>query len=1362
MKQKIRFAIIISVCLILMAGVFLFLYIQTDHARSMVLNRINSIIPGKADLDGVKFSLTGTSLQMEGLTLFDRNGKECIKARSLFIDIRLSSLFKKSIDIIEFRLEDPKILMIRDAQGCINLLQAVASEGCGPAERKEAGGKKAGLPFNIAVEKAAIHNGYFSLTDPKNKVTIGDISMDLTRADFEKKLLALNTRIRKTELLVNLNPLLIQDLHVQTDLKPGGQLTFFTELTSDVLNLTGSGSVRQLFGLPEIDLNFSGKGKLESLSPFLDHQTRLKGAADLSFSGKGPVSSPEIKAGIEVSNFGMNEDIEQGNIQLAFSLEDRSLNIDSGQADLFGARLSLKGSADFAPLFPDGFLKPPNRSGQAAYSFSFEQKNGDLLKLNRWIQGFSGQFSSHGKIDGRGIDPDTLSVNSRISFSLKNFKQDAAQAQAIDIAAEFAGSMENGIVTAAPLTIEAGDSSISADGSFDVKNRKIMAGLNINAPDLGRVTGPFGIEPLKGSVTSKMNLSGQVTAPDIYGRIEVRNLSAQGQDLPDAEFEGGLAPSGTARIDKLIVKDEALLCDISGSADLFDPGFKLKQKIRASLSAKGENINPGALMKKFNLMEDPTPFDSKVNFNLNLETELPSDPDAVQWQNTDVNIPEIILTAGIDLTRKTIDARIGDILSLHTGLDLDRHPDKNRFAGEIVFPQSSFSPILDSLGMPGVKLLVEGKIEAQGQLPDSLPPGVIKTMRTFQGNIDLNASLKGSTKKPDYTAGLLLRNINGDIGPELVPGGIRLAGLNGKIAAWPERILIDTIQAGINDGRLEVSGQALMADYQVKSASLKLEADHLPVPVAVRNQKPFEINKLTADLDMAAAYEKTPDSETRKTDLSGRPIPFQKVLADIDLADPSIRIKLDQTITLSASVQPKSGDYQIEAGFEKTSLSPYLNMIGITGIHPDLNGRISSQGSLSGMLPVEILGALEKSAGSISLDSSISGTLQQPVFDSQIRLSGIQYDFPQAGTDISGLSGAILATQDRLEIQKIAGSMGSGNFSLDGAVDLENFQPVKGGIRFVSTDIEIEIPDMAETAFNTDLNFKADRETSDLSGTIQLIKGEYYKDFTFDLTGAMGEKKRTTPISDIEKGEGNPFIDRTRLNIDVTYKDPFTVDNNLIFALIVPDVTVTGTAANPIVTGRAEIIEGTVSYQKREFEIERGIIDFIDPYKTDPDIDLAAKTQIRDWLVRLEIKGKTDNLSFKLYSDPQESHEDILSLLVSGKTTKELRQKGGSYTNVLTDKASDIIGKTVEESTPLDSFKIGYDGSGGQGSNVSVTMGKKLSRRLQVTYTMKTEEEETVHTNAAEYKLLENLMLKAFNDSKGDFGTEFKFKLEFR
>ncbi|RLB86451.1 MAG: hypothetical protein DRH26_17240, partial [Deltaproteobacteria bacterium] len=413
-------------------------------------------------------------------------------------------------------------------------------------------------------------------------------------------------------------------------------------------------------------------------------------------------------------------------------------------------------------------------------------------------------------------------------------------------------------------------------------------------------------------------------------------------------------------------------------------------------------------------------------------------------------------------------------------------------------------------------------------------------------------------------------------------------------------------------------------------------------------------------------------------------------------------------------------------------------------------------------LPRDVMDGIKKKAtGELSCLVNVKGSLGKPDFDADITLSGLGYPIPQAGISISNLNGKIKIQDDVIQIQKITADLGKGNLSLDGKIGLENYTPVKGDIRFKGNNITLELPDMALIEFSHDFRFSGTREKSDLSGTFRMIKGEYYKDFTFDLMGALGDKKRKSSTPGGKREKAVPLIENTSLNIDVDYKKPFVVDNNIAFILLEPNVNISGTAGNPVITGRAKIIEGIIIYRKKEFQIEKGIIDFVDPYKIDPDIDLAAKTRIRDWTITLKISGKTDNLKFQLFSEPAESNEDILSLLIVGKTTKELgKSSAGSYTNILTDKAADIIEKSVEESTPLDSFKVGYSGS--KGSNVSVTLGKKLSKRLEITYSMETEDQETVQTNAAEYRILENVMLKAFNDSKGDFGTEVILKLEFR
>ena len=86
----------------------------------------------------------------------------------------------------------------------------------------------------------------------------------------------------------------------------------------------------------------------------------------------------------------------------------------------------------------------------------------------------------------------------------------------------------------------------------------------------------------------------------------------------------------------------------------------------------------------------------------------------------------------------------------------------------------------------------------------------------------------------------------------------------------------------------------------------------------------------------------------------------------------------------------------------------------------------------------------------------------------------------------------------------------------------------------------------------------------------------------------------------------------------------------------------------------AQVNEGTVTFQKKTFEVTKGVIDFVNPYKTEAEIDIVSETQIRSWTITLTIKGKPENLDLRLSSEPSETDSDILSLILFGKTGREL------------------------------------------------------------------------------------------------------------
>ena len=127
-----------------------------------------------------------------------------------------------------------------------------------------------------------------------------------------------------------------------------------------------------------------------------------------------------------------------------------------------------------------------------------------------------------------------------------------------------------------------------------------------------------------------------------------------------------------------------------------------------------------------------------------------------------------------------------------------------------------------------------------------------------------------------------------------------------------------------------------------------------------------------------------------------------------------------------------------------------------------------------------------------------------------------------------------------------------------------------------------------------------------------------------------------------------------RYNIQIKYRDPFIVENNLAYLEIHPDLVLSGRFDDPIIVGTAKVHNGSLSYHNKTFVVEKGTISFISPYEIQPEIDLVGVSQIRDWRITLAIEGTPDKLLITLSSIPIEADADILSLLVFGKTTREL------------------------------------------------------------------------------------------------------------
>jgi autotransporter translocation and assembly factor TamB len=439
-----------------------------------------------------------------------------------------------------------------------------------------------------------------------------------------------------------------------------------------------------------------------------------------------------------------------------------------------------------------------------------------------------------------------------------------------------------------------------------------------------------------------------------------------------------------------------------------------------------------------------------------------------------------------------------------------------------------------------------------------------------------------------------------------------------------------------------------------------------------------------------------------------------------------------------------------------------------------LNGNARLGGNLNldinGRIPVAAAGVfsdeLADATGILVLTGEIAGTPDDPKIDARIDLEDIGMTVPGLVQKLHDLNGRIHLTAETIRIDALSGMLDTGAFSVNGSIVHKGFTPTQVNLAVEAKALPLDVPDTLALLLNGDIDITGSDETAAARGTIVLLEGAYYKDVKINLLEMSTARQRAIPPA--AKPLTIPYFNTVELDIMVSHRQSFVVQNNLAQLEISPDLKIGGTLADPIVSGRAQVREGTVTFQKKTFDVKKGIIDFVNPYRTEAEIDIQSEAQIRTWKITLGIKGTPDNLDVTLTSQPAETDADILSLILFGRTARELSAgEGGAQRTtgqIMAEMIADTFGDDIKKTTGVDILQLETNGSGdGQDdAGVKVTVGKHLSDRMTVKYAVESKDGEIVQRAITEYKLLEHILISGFQDNQGIYGSELVFRIEFR
>ncbi|HJW93665.1 MAG TPA: outer membrane protein assembly factor BamA [Thermoanaerobaculia bacterium] len=392
--------------------------------------------------------------------------------------------------------------------------------------------------------------------------------------------------------------------------------------------------------------------------------------------------------------------------------------------------------------------------------------------------------------------------------------------------------------------------------------------------------------------------------------------------------------------------------------------------------------------------------------------------------------------------------------------------------------------------------------------------------------------------------------------------------------------------------------------------------------------------------------------------------------------------------------------------------------IGAKRLAINLNGSIEAA-----LLQLLVPGL--RADGHIGINGALAGTLSDPRITGSAELQDAQFRFSGFPQVLDHVDGRLAFRGDRIDIEQLRATLGGGTILAGGFVTIEGLTPKNVRLTIQGTDVAIRYFQglTVEGNFNLLVSGGVDRVV--VQGDVAVNRALYFKDFDINqaLVNVLLSRSRVTPIV------AASWQDRVDLRLHLTAPNTLAVRNNIADVTGSADIDVNGTLANPVVLGLVTLNEGgLIRFQKIDYRLVRGTINFQNPFRIDPYFDITVEGRISGTLSEVEsgpvdvtvnLTGTIDRMTPTITSDPPASDITLFSLLGFGgfgtsknnnaATSPGALTQGGS---LLASSLSGLIGSKI---LPFaDSFTIDpglLDTTSGSGTKVTIE--KRISNDIR-------------------------------------------------
>jgi translocation and assembly module TamB len=401
-------------------------------------------------------------------------------------------------------------------------------------------------------------------------------------------------------------------------------------------------------------------------------------------------------------------------------------------------------------------------------------------------------------------------------------------------------------------------------------------------------------------------------------------------------------------------------------------------------------------------------------------------------------------------------------------------------------------------------------------------------------------------------------------------------------------------------------------------------------------------------------------------------------------------------------------------------------------------------------------------SGEVAVDLTVGGIASKPTMQGRLQVDGGSIAYSDLPSALSGINGSLVFNQDRLQIETLTAHVGGGLVTFGGYATAYNRQ-LNFNLTLQTQDVRLRYPPGVSSMADAELRWAGTSAASVLSGDITITRLAVTPGSDFGASLASSAGTAVLP-------QANTLLNRIRMDVHIVTTPELQIQTATMRLSGDADLRLQGTAARPILLGRADVAEGEIRVNGTKYRMERGDITFTNPVKIAPALDLQASTRVRDYDITLNLNGSIDKLNLTYRSEPPLPVADIISLLALGQTQQQSaqsQQSGGSpfaqqaSSAILAQALNSAISTRSRSLFGISHIKIDPQGLNNETSptttSPAVTIEQQVQDNLTVTYTTNVSQT-SQQIIQVQYNLTRNVSLWGQRDYNGVVSFEVRIR----